>query len=103
MAVTVDTDIQEDYRDDEGQVSGSEVIYKMNPNHRYIMDFIVTAAGEAACKLKTSIADPTDFSEMSIANDGTQSVNFSREFYGVSFAGLDISSGTWTTVLRRVD
>jgi hypothetical protein len=67
-----------------------------------VVDCIVTSAGSASLKLMTDTVDPTDFSAMSIANDGTQTANFSREVKGCTYIGLDVGSGTWTIKVRRV-
>lgn len=102
MAITINTFASESYRTDIGQTDTNEVIYKLVPAQTYVMDCIVTSAGTASMKIMTDTDQPTDFSAMSIANDGTQSVNFSREIIGCSYVGLDIASGTWTVKVRRV-
>lgn len=102
MAITVNANWMESYRTDAGQTDGNEVIYKLNATDNYIMDCIVTSAGTASMKVMTDADQPTDFSAMSIAYDGTQSSNFTRQINGASYAGLDIASGTWTVKLRRV-
>lgn len=102
MAITINTFANEAYRADVGQTDGNEVIYKLVPAQTYVMDCIVTSAGTASLKGMTGTTEPTDFTSMSVANDGTQTVNFSRNVQGWSFVGLDIASGTWTVRVRRV-
>ena len=102
MAITVNIFASEAFRIDPGQTDTNEVIYKLNPAQTYVMDCYVTSAGTASMKVMTDTTAPTDFTGMSIANDGTQTINFSRSITGCSYAGLDIASGTWTTRMRRV-
>lgn len=109
MPITVNKKLLEEgqgYETATGQTEGNEVIFKLNASQRYIVDCVVTSAGTASLKGMTGTTEPTDFSAMAIANDGTQTTNFSREVDGWSYVGLDIASssgGTWTTVVRRVD
>lgn len=102
MAITVNGFVGETYRMDAGQTDGNEIIYKLNSASTYIVDCIVTSAGTASLKGMTGTTVPADFSGMSVANDGTQTVNFSRTVSGWSRVGLDIASGTWTVRVRRV-
>lgn len=102
MPITVDTSWSEGYRSNTGQTDTNEVIYELNPAQTYIVDCIVTSAGTASLKIMTDTVAPTDFSAMSVAYDGTQSSNFTREVKGCSFVGLDIASGTWNVKVRRV-
>jgi hypothetical protein len=102
MAITVNTFASESYRTDVGQTDTNEVIYKLNPAQTYVMDCYVTSAGTASMKIMTDTTQPSDFTAFSVANDGTQSSNFTREIYGCSYVGLDIATGTWTTKVRRV-
>lgn len=102
MPITVDTDELNPLRTNAGQTDTNEVLYKLNPAFRYFIEAVVTSAGTASMKVETDTVAPTDFSGMSIAQDGTQSVNFIRSVEGCSYAGLDIASGTWTVRVRRV-
>ncbi len=102
MPITVNTDDLAAYRANAGQTNTNEVIYKLQANQRYVVDCIVTSAGTASLEVMTDTVQPTDFSAMSIANEGTQSVNFSRLIEGCTYVGLDIASGTWTVKVRRV-
>lgn len=101
MAITIDTS-KDTYRKNSGQTNTNEVIYKIDPGLTYVVDCIVTSAGTASLEVSTDTVQPTDFTEMSVAYDGTQSVNFTREVSGCSYVGLDIASGTWTVKVRRV-
>jgi len=103
VAITVDINDNEGYRTGAGQTDTNEVIYKLNPANRYVVEAVVTSAGTASMKVMTGTVAPTDFTSMSIVDDGTQTVNFAREVYGCSYVGLDAASGTWTVNVRRVD
>lgn len=102
MAITVNADTETALRTNTGQTDTNEVIYKLNACMDYVVDCIVTSAGTASLKVMTGTGDPADFSEMSIANDGTKTENFTRAVSGCSYVGLDIASGTWTVKVRRV-
>lgn len=103
MAITSNTNaVDTGYATDIGQTDGNEVLYKLNPMQTYIVDAIVTSAGTATLKVMTDTVAPTDFTAMSAAYDGTQTVNFTREVKGCSYVGLDVASGTWTVKVRRV-
>jgi len=102
MAITVNTYATEAYREGVGQTDTNEVIYKLVPAMTYVVDCIVTSAGTASLKVMTDTDQPTDFTEMSVAYDGTKTENFTRQIVGCSYAGLDIASGTWTVKVRRV-
>lgn len=102
MAITVNTNQLNPLRKDTGQTDGNEVIYLLEAGMTYIVDCYVSSAGTASLKGMTDTVEPSDFSEMSLANDGTQSANFSRSVTGWSYVGLDIASGTWTVKVRRV-
>jgi L-2-hydroxyglutarate oxidase LhgO len=102
VTITVNTFVLDAYRADAGQVDGSEVIYKLNASQVYTVECVVTAAGTASLKVMTDTDQPTDFSAMSTAFDGTQSGNFIRRVTGCSYVGLDAASGTWTVKVRRV-
>jgi hypothetical protein len=102
MPITVDTQDLAAYRTNTGQTDTNEVIYKLNSADTYVVDCQVTSAGTASLKVSTDTIQPTDFSAMSIAFEGTQAVNFSREVTGCSYVGLDVASGTWTVRVRRV-
>ena len=62
----------------------------------------MSSAGTESMKVMTVSVGPSDFTNLSIAQDGTQSSNFIREVTGCSYVGLDIASGTWTVKVRRV-
>lgn len=105
MAITVNTADKNTYRTDTGQTDGNEVIYKLDAKATYIVNCIVTSAGTATLKVGTTPVQPSDFTNMAAALDGTQSVNFAREVKGCRYVGLDIASssgGTWTVEVSRV-
>lgn len=102
MAITVDTNNEAGQRIYAGQTDGNEVIFKLNAGQKYTMECRVTSAGTASMKITNAKDQQSDFSNMSVASDGTQSSNFIRDIYGCSYTGLDIASGTWTVEVRRV-
>jgi len=105
MAITVNTADKDAYRTDTGQTEGNEVIYKLDSKATYNVNCTVTSAGTATLKVGTTPVQPTDFTNMSAAFDGTQSVSFIREVKGCRYVGLDIASssgGTWTVEVSRV-
>lgn len=102
MPITYNTYALEGLRKNTGQTDGNEVIYQLNAALVYIVECIPTVAGTASMKVMTGDQPIADFTEMSVANDGTQSVNFIRRVAGCSAVGLDVSSGTWSVKVRRV-
>lgn len=102
MPISLDIFEHEEYRRVAGITDTNETIFKINPGYAYVVDCINTAAGSASLKVEAGNAQPTDFSMMSTAFDGTQSVNFSRRVEGCTYVGLDVASGTWTIRVRRV-
>ena len=105
MPITVNKQLVEQgsaYAVAAGQTNTNEVIFKLDPGLTYVVDCIVTSAGTGSLETMTDTNEPSDFSQMSIAFEGTQSVNFSREVTGCTYVGLDIASGTWTVKVRRV-
>jgi hypothetical protein len=105
MAITINKSLVTEgsgYAAAAGQTNGNEVIFKIDPGLTYVVDCQVTSAGTASLEVTTTTDEPADFTPFSIAFEGTQAVNFSREVTGCSYVGLDIASGTWTVRVRRV-
>ena len=102
MAITVNTGDKSMFRENSGITDGNEIIYKLFSGYTYIIEAVNTSAGTASLKLTLDDTAPTDFTNFTIAADGTQTSNFAREVSGVSYVGLDVASGTWTTRIRRI-
>lgn len=79
-------------------------IYNVNPEDTYNVAATVTSAGTAVMKQNIASEMAEDFAstDWSEVYNGTGSASFARRLHGVTQIGLDVSSGTWDLIIRKV-
>lgn len=90
-----------DYQIASGQTDNNEVIFRLDPGMRTMVEAFPTSAGSATIKTSLSEALPTDFTNFT---SDTAAVTAATTWIipsGARYVGLDISTGTWTVNVRQ--
>lgn len=103
MAITIDTNKSGLYREQSGQVSGTAVIHQLDPRLEYTVLASVDSAGTAAMKVEIDDTIAASFATMATVTDGEKSENFVRTIKGATAVGLDVSSGSFSIKVRRLE
>lgn len=97
-AVTLNENTTSITRERTGQTSGSETIFRTDPQRTTVIEVSPESAGSATINASMNTQTPTSFTGFSADTAGatstTKMVNLGM---GITFVGLSVSSGTWTT------
>lgn len=90
-----------DYQIASGQTDGNEVIFRLDPGMRSMVEAFPTSGGSGTLKSSLNETAPTSFTNFSTDISAVSAPTTWIIPSGVRWIGLDIASGTWTVNVRQ--